>query len=491
MSRSNFAAISFVYALLILYSSTIIGPTILHFVPLEPNEAWSRLLGMRFVANGSDQRSDWMGNLGMLVPLGFLLTGVFSRKQHISIPGAAAAFILSAIFILAVKYAQLFFPPRTVTLNYVLAQSLGAATGVLLFCGTREALAGYAGRPPSLMGLRDILRVYTCAVILFFLTPLDFALNAEDIAHQLDKIPDTLIAFPGEGRPLSIRLTVILTSTLATIPIGALLTIIGGTRAYVGRSTARAGGLGFVLMLGVYALSTLLLSGSPSLPAVIYRTAGIIAGAWLMTASHRDGMESLRKRLARLVPWAVPVYLLALWEVNGLLSFEWQTFDQIGPLADNRNFVPLFNYYIVVKSQAAKDIGAHAVMYSPVGLLIWLRRGNGGAAAAFVLAVLLSILVETGRLFRPGLIFDINAIPLAGFAAWASVKIAPVLWHALIESVPVRVRPVPLTAPIVPTPLPIRQDHESTAIPGWRERAAERKARERAMRHAIGDIEDY
>ena len=60
-SRLGLAAL--LYALLIAYASTIVGPLGVNFVPIAPSEALTRLLSIAYVQNGSDQRSDWMGNV--------------------------------------------------------------------------------------------------------------------------------------------------------------------------------------------------------------------------------------------------------------------------------------------------------------------------------------------------------------------------------------------------------------------------------------------
>src|ERR1700727_3241539 len=86
-----------------------------------------------------------MGNFLMLGPLGWLLAATFSprfeTRRALSATAALSVFILCVGFILAVKWAQLFFPPRTVTLNYVIAQSIGAAAGIMLAGRLRAPLA--------------------------------------------------------------------------------------------------------------------------------------------------------------------------------------------------------------------------------------------------------------------------------------------------------------------------------------------------------------
>jgi VanZ family protein len=491
VSRSRFAIAFILYALLIAYASTIVGVAGPHYVAIDWDEALRRLIHMRYVDHGSDQRSDWMGNLVMAVPLGFLVAGWLlpnrpaKAGREIPIPVAAGALILCVGFIVAVKFAQLFFPPRTVTLNYVLAQSLGAVIGILLLGLIRSPLAELGHGHGRLENLRLILQIYTGLLVVFMLMPLDFALNADDVAAQLNKLPGTLTAFGDSGRPLMVRIAVILASTVATAPIGALLTLMTHGRTYVGRSTSAAAWMGFFAMFGVYALSTLLLSGSASLPAVVLRTVGIATGAWFMHWLTRQDPHRVRYELGDLVPWTVPIYLLTLFGVNGLLSLDW---SGPGPIDGDYGYgmLPLFNYYIVSKSQAAKNIVGHMVMYAPLGVLIWLRAKNRGKGTAIALAVVLSALVEFGRSFRPGLAPDINAIPLAGFAAWGANALMPPLWQTLSSVAIGRAVSIPLR-PSQGVPL--------IAATGWRDRAVQRREqrRDRATPpgRVIGDIEDY
>jgi VanZ family protein len=483
VSASRCALAAIFYALMMLYASTIIGPTGPHFVPIDPHDALSGLIHIPYAQNGSDQRSDWMGNLGMLVPLGFLLAGVLSPGQRLSVIGGIGAFVLCVVFVLAVKYAQLFFPPRTVSLNYVIAQSLGAAIGIVLSGALRTRLIALNLGYGRLENLRAILQIYTALVVVFFLTPLDFALNAPDLSAQLERLPESFTMISGEGRPPVVRITLILASILAMMPAGALLTLVDRGRVYIGRSTGAATWIGFCAMLGVYALTTLLISGSPSLPAVGFRTIGIALGSGLMHWLTRRNPARLRRGLGGLVPWVVPLYLLTLAAVNGLLSFHWITPDTAAADFYHLGLFPLFNYYIVSKAQAAKDIVGHVVMYAPIGVMIWLRAtDNGGRAAAFVLAALLSSIVETGRFLRPGLVPDINAIPLAGAAAWAALALMPVCWRMLGA-----------VAVGGPPPIPLQRGQRNVSAPavGWRKNDPGRVSRQSDRSKPIGDVEDY
>lgn len=475
MTRSRLGLAASLYALLIVYASTIIGPLGPHFVPMDPAEALTRLLAVQLVDNGSDQRADWIGNLMMLVPLGFMLAGAFCRRvvpsrARLTIPGAAAALIVSAIFIVAVKYAQLYFPPRTVTLNYIIAQSTGALIGVALFglLGRTLADLGRDGQP--LRSLRLLLWLYTAALVVFLLEPLDFALNAEDLAGRFAALPATFTAISGQGRPAPIQAAILAAGVAAFLPVGMLLTLKGQSRPYVGRSTFQAVVLGLSGTVLIYALTGLTLSGSPTLIAIPMRTAGIALGA---IGTHRlTGMDpnAVRRVLVRLMPVAIPLYLATLLVVNGLVSRQWTAPEAglaaIGP----RNLIPLYNYYIVSKAQAVTSLAAHAVMYAPVGVLAWLLTRGGGRGGAAVAAFLLAALIEGARLMRPGLQPDINAVPLAAVSAWAAAAITPEVWR-MVEAI-ARPRP-PLAGPSRP---------RESGPP---------ESRSRPAAEAVGEVENY
>jgi VanZ family protein len=484
VSRSRYALAALLYALVMAYSSTFVGVLGPHFVPLDLSEALSRLIHIPYVEHGSDQRSDWIGNVLLLVPLGFLVTGWLSPGKQIwkriSVFSAAGAFVLCFLFILIVKFAQLFFPPRTVTLNYVIAQGLGTAGGIMLFAGIRAKQAQLRPDASPLESLRMVLWIYTAALILFLLMPLDFALSLEDLTAQLDRLPDSFTAISGEGRPLIVRAVVIFGSIVAMMPMGAMLTIVGRGRVYVGRTIGDATWIGFCVMAGVYALTCLVISGSPSAAAIGFRTIGIAIGAWLIHWLTRQNAAQIKWDLERLVPFVVPVYLVTLAAVNGLLSRDWITPARAADDFYIYGLIPLYNYYIVTKPQAAKNIVGHAILYAPIGVMLWLRmKHDGGKAASFAIAASLSAVVEAGRFLRPGLVPDINAIPVAGVGAWAAFTLTPVLWRLLSVVAIGGLAPVPL------------QPADGAPVMGWRERDVHRRSRRRDRGKVIGDVEDY
>lgn len=431
LSRRQVAGFCLIYALVMTYSSTIIGPSGMNFVWRPPGEAFHALLHVRFIPHGSDQRADWMGNLMMLVPFGLLMAAWVPGRRLLAWP---ATFAICFLTICGIKYLQLFFPPRTVTLNYITAQSLGALTGIGLYGLWRTSFVQRRRDDPAEV-IVALLRIYLLALIVFLLEPLDFALNVPDLVGQILRLPATIAAFPGADRPAFVRMLVVGASVAAFVPVGVLLAFVRTSdRWSPSRATRWVAARGMGLTIGIYAASCFVMGAYPVIGSVLYRGLGVVLGAVTFRWLLRRDPEALRAWLARLVPWLVGPYLLAVLAASRLLSTHWLTPDQAMAQLYKLGLIPLFDYYIVPKAAAAKNIVGHALMYMPVGIMVWLRapRRNSATVAAMS-AALLAACLEAARYLRPGLEGDINAILVAGISAWVAARALPVLLALLAD----------------------------------------------------------
>jgi len=429
--RGRFAGWAIAYALAIAYVSLVVGPAGFNFVPLDPEVAWRQLLATPYLINGSDQRPDWMANLLMLVPLGFVVTGAFWPRRRRLRPLAAGVALCCCFFlVIALKYLQLFFPPRTVSLNYIEAQTLGSVLGIALFWMASDRLLvllrGISGHGRT--ALLIACGAYTVSLLLFYLLPFDFALSAEDFRERAAALPDMLLSWTGEGRPTPLRAVVVLAGTAATIPVGVLLALESRRRSLFAVAVA-----GFVLMSAVTVLTMLVLTATPSLIAIVYRPIGIVIGAaLLMSLEGRDPVR-WQNSLRRFVPLMIPLYLFAVAFVYDLLSPHWRSAPEAFAAFDIHGLLPFYHYYIVSKAQAAESLAAHVLTFAPIGVMVALRRGEGRAAVwtAGILAGLLSCAVEVGRWFKPGLQPDFSDVIVAAAAAGIAAKLPPAFWRML------------------------------------------------------------
>ncbi len=322
-SRWRLAALCAAYAVLILYSSTLIGPSGVNFVARNPIEAFRVFLTTPYVSHGSDQRADWIGNLLMLVPFGFLVAAwLWPKRRMLLVPAAVGTISICLLTILTIKYLQLFFPPRTVTLNYILAQTLGSVVGCAGYAVWHQRIDGSASRRDPVWIFVLGLRLYTGALCLFVLMPLDFALNVTDLRAQIDHFPDGLLGLPGYGRPPLVRWVMITMAAAAFIPVGILLTFVRKDTYQVIRGVLSVTGLGLLLTTTLFVLATLVISGFPAALSIIYRTAGIVLGAAAIRWLVRQDTDRLRQSLRPFVSLAVPLVLgeCAAGEPTGLGS---------------------------------------------------------------------------------------------------------------------------------------------------------------------------
>ena len=108
----------------------------LHFQPLGWREAWSQFQRIPFLTLDVGARADWVANILLFVPIGFLAMGVLTVDRRnvlwkmLSVVGVVVPCVVLSV---GVEFTQLWFPPRTVSQNDIVAESLGAVAGSLLW----------------------------------------------------------------------------------------------------------------------------------------------------------------------------------------------------------------------------------------------------------------------------------------------------------------------------------------------------------------------
>ena len=426
LSHRHFGILAVLYGLAIVYSSLMLGPDGLHYVPISAAEAWQKFRDIRFIDHASDQRPDWIANLMMTIPLGYFVNGTLALRGY-SVRTwriAIMAFAIGVAFVLVVKYAQLFFPPRTVTLNYVAAQTIGVAVGIWLsrfftLHLYRRLHAMYRAGD----GLVVVLGAYSALLMAYFLMPFDLALSPEDLATRMATLP--IAIFPGVGHNPVYRLFLVVAEMAATVPAGMFLVVTGremGFRALMAR--------GLSIIVPVTIMGLLILSVTPFAFSLVSRTAGVALGIWAMWSLRGKDLWKRHYQYAGYVPLIFPTYVILLALAGGLLTDKWMSFDQAMAALEPRELLPLWSLYMVSKVEAARHVVATLAMFAPIGAMIWLRRGfwSKGAGFSACLAFFLSAAIQFGRLMKPGVIPDVIDPLVAAFAAAATFRAMPELW---------------------------------------------------------------
>lgn len=429
LRRNHYLALAALYASAMVYMSLVLGPTGFHYVPMGFGEAWDKFLSVRFVSHGSNERPDWIANMMMPVPFAFLVNSAFGLGIITGrrVPGIVATLAAGFLFVLAIKYAQLFFPPRTVTLNYITAQLIGVVLGAAAFQFSHTRLY------PRLLGifhdgegLTLVLGGYTLFLIAYYLMPFDITLSVGDLAARALELFNILFAVPGEGHNRTYKLLLAIADTATAAPLGMYLAVVGRqrtTRWLVWRA------IGVVFL--IFFAQLFVLGAEPFLVSLFYRGAGAIMGVLLI---QRIKGKDLRKRhyyFSRYLPAAIPIYLLLVMFVSGILSDRWWTLDEATNALEPRQFLPFWNFYIVSKAHATQSLVVTSMVYAPIGVMVWLRRGfwSSGTAFSASLAFTLSLTMELLRMMKPELRPDFSDPIIAAIAAGAAFKALPFLWR--------------------------------------------------------------
>ena len=217
--------------LMLIYASLI--P--LQYRPLDWPETIQRAKSIPWLQLGVYNRADWIANGVVVVPVAFLLAGALSyrgrspRSSFLKriLELGASGLVLAFLFLLigGIELVQIWFPPRTVSWNDIVAGWIGAIAGValwLLFGGRSiEAARRIFGIQRFYDRLSAFALLACIASFLYSIYPLDFVLSRSDWSEKLrlgrvqwGLVPHSVPKFEwGQG---------LLISVLRAIPFGLL-----------------------------------------------------------------------------------------------------------------------------------------------------------------------------------------------------------------------------------------------------------------------------
>jgi VanZ family protein len=378
------------YTAFVVYGSLV--P--LDFRPLPWEEAVARLRAIPWLNLGVGARADWVANVLLFIPLSFLWLGLVwhgasnARRLLASLVVFAAAVLLSA----AIEFTQLFFPPRTVSLNDLAAESLGALLGIL---------AWWRLGPPLLLWLqawRNVhgplekserwLAVWLAGLFLYNLLPLDLTLSPVELYHKYKEGRVLLRPFAGLPHEPVAAAWELATDVALWIPAAWLWRAAGASRARAVASTVAAATLLEFLQLWVW-------SRVSDVTDILTATLGALLGAGLARPG-RPGLPPLARG---------PALTLALLWLGLVVAVFWYPFDfrldapRLAREAAGLLRVPFALYYFGTEFRAVTEVLHKVMFFLPLGFLLgtaWGRR------AALVLGALGAAAVEGGQLFLPG-----------------------------------------------------------------------------------------
>ncbi len=421
------------YLLFVVYGSLV--P--LQYVDRPWDDAVQAFRNIPFLTLGIDSRADWVANGVLYVPVGFLTAQMLIKKFK-DLPLALLLVIAgggSMALAVTVEFVQLFFPQRTVSLNDILAECLGSLIGLALsaryahWFGT--LIASLVGKPQRLTALA--LDGYVFAYLAFALFPYDFVVSWSELAARLDSDSWGWLIAGSSPRPVLLILHLVAEVGL-TLPFGFLLARRAGLRFAHYRQAALIG-----LLLGslIEVLQFLMASGVAQGLSVLTRVAGVCGGLALSRYGHRWTPEQIALVLRRYTPALAAAYLTLLLELNGWLASDWHGLNGAVAQLAQVKFMPFYYHYFTTEALALFSLGVVSISYTPVALLAWAHRRS--AAFVAVVASVIAMGIESGKLFIQGLHPDPTNILLACAASWLTARFLQLLGpHQSMPTLPLR-----------------------------------------------------
>ncbi len=423
MNRSIFFATA-LYLLFVIYGSLV--PLDFNNLPFET--ALSQFNNIPYLDLGPDSRADWIANILLYIPLAFGASAMFGvvHPPFMRLVLSICVLVFCITIAVAVEFTQQFFPPRTVSINDLIAETLGTVIGILgwqLF-GTyfsdlyRHLLRG------SLLSVKAAIIFYLLIYVSLSLFPFDFVTSLEELDTKLANGNDAVVLPFDACSTEPVRCGVkLLTEILVLLPLGFLFCYL----PFVTHVRTLTLLVGFFLGLFIEVLQVFLISGSGQGLSVLTRMLGLFAGASLYAWAKQQSLSNISKLMRKIVRIAVLPYLILVFLLNGWFVDDWLSSEQAFLKLKETRFLPFYYFYYTTESVALVSLLSNLGMYLPVGLLYWANYFNPdneqdrkppphwvyvGLIAAFF-----ALVVESGKLFLPDKHADPSDIWIAFISA--------------------------------------------------------------------------
>jgi glycopeptide antibiotics resistance protein len=404
-----------VYAAFVVYGSLV--PFDFH--PLPFDQAWAAFRQTPFLTLGIESRADWIANGVLYIPLAFLGVRAFGGGGIAFLP-ALASLAFACVLAFCVEFTQLSFPPRTVSQNDLLAECIGSLVGVVSAHALGPWLARWwhAWKTDAAGVARLAWQAYAIGYLLFCFFPFDLLVSRLEFLNKLDSGNwGWLFALTDASFTLWLRELLLLAVEVAlTIPVG-----LGLAARLTPQRALRRGLVGGAVLGCVIEIGQLFIASGVSQGASLFsRAIGTGLGAWLGTGSQKGRVELLRNFLSQYWGWLMLAYLAVLGFASGWTSHPWLGWEHASRSWDEMRFLPFYYHYFTTEAAAFVSLGSVVVLYAPLAILAWANMA--GASGAVMLAVMVALVLETGKLFMAEIHPDPTNVLLAGASVWLLMK---------------------------------------------------------------------
>jgi VanZ family protein len=440
LSARHYRWLALVFALVALFGSLM--PFDFQPIPLEVAVARFRGALAEPVHLGS--LSDWVSNVLLFIPLGYLLTAAFAVDHpRISIVVAIVVVGVCAFYSASIEFTQLYFPPRVTSLNDIVAETIGATLGAVVWLVIGQTLTAWARRDD--FGLTagafpvEFLPCYVVALVFVELLPLKLTIEPAELYHKYKEGKVRLVSFlpwPGLEQAAEKELE----NFFLYLPVGVLLAGLGGNRWRQWDGWRWVLCLGLLLAALIQGLQLVERTSTSSASRVLTDGLAILLGWVLGVAIRKSAAVRLRgilggSDLGRVCFGAALVLWIAAVAFLNWLPFDFSVSrDMAIERMEQVRRLPFEDYWQHSYLEAFKQIFRRLAQYFPVGLILPLVVGRPGKVGVGFLVIALvaacAVMVEIGQAFLPTRTPSLTDVLVESLGAWLGYWCASRLWTA-------------------------------------------------------------
>lgn len=428
-ARFSILVLAIAYTLFVIYGS-LVPLNFQHHSWQEASEAFKNI---RYLNLGIGSRADWVANILLFMPLAFFWNGVLWHSTSVAWRIVAMLFVLLACTSLsiAIEFTQIFFPPRTVSLNDIFAEIIGIVLGIALWpvIGMRLAHLVREVFQGGTIARYAVLVVYVLVYAALSLLPYDFLLTYEEWQAHLasDKVGWLFVPSCGGGCVWKL-----IPEILMFAPMGILGVLAFGKMQRFSLLLATA--VGMLLGVLIEGLQLTIASGISQGASIGSRAVGMMLGVWLaQSASSVDWLRMRQFARGTLVLGMLP-YLIMLAKLSKWFSGSWLGMSEGMERLGNTHFLPFYYHYYTSEAVALVSLLFQAGLYLPIGAGMWLwhwadQSGTPKRSLVWpaITAGMLASVVEGGKLFIASQHPDPTNVLIAAAAALAAYQLLQIL----------------------------------------------------------------
>jgi glycopeptide antibiotics resistance protein len=411
--RQPLLFLALLYLVFVIYGSLV--P--LHFHAQPWDQAVAHFRAIPYLNLGIGSRADWVANILLFIPLAFVWLGVmWSRRFMARLLATLVVIAACATLCVGIEFTQIFFPPRTVSLNDIIAESIGTVIGVVgwwTFGGRLSRwYVDWRSIKESATFAERLAWTYVAAIFIYGVLPLDLTISAVEIFHKWREGKLILIPFAGLPPEPSLALFNVTMDALMWAP-PAFFWRISGKRSSLKVWGMTMGGAALLEVLQLFVYSrvtdvTEVITAALGGAVGVLLGANYVAGVWPGDEMKRSTATSdISKTL-------LPLVLALLW-VFGLAMLFWYPFNfrTDGAFLHERlhtflTRVPFEAYYYGTEYRAATEVLHKVLFFIPLGAILawfvsqlrWTWRGIGTFMSLLLIAGT-ALAIDLGRLALP------------------------------------------------------------------------------------------